>query len=331
MRTRFILLTTLLCFFFGLTFAQERENSYSILFYNIENMFHPSDDSLTKDDDFTPEGVRRWTYYKYHKKTSSICKLILCANAWDSPDLIGLCELENEQVLKDIINHPLMIKTQYGFLHRESVDHRGMDVALLYREDRTRLLAEHYIQPTNEQGESLKTRDLLIGTFLIGPDTVVVGMNHWTSKYGGEMETEGKRVLQAELLGNYIDSIRLRHPAYHIVVGGDFNDVSMAKSITLLKDKFSAVELDPINFSGSYKYLGRWESLDHVFVGGNIEKSLVSTRIVVFPFLLEEDLKNGGDKPKRTFSGYRYNGGISDHLPLLFLYGEEERLAGFSH
>ena len=167
------------------------------MFYNVENLFHPSDDPIPGDDDFTAEGVRYWSYRRYNSKISSLCKVILASGDWEPPLLIGLCEVENEKVLKDLIYNQLLREYDYHYLHRNSNDHRGIDVALLYRPDQINCLSHDFISNCLPGGRN-KTREILHGTFLLEADTLDVFINHWTSKYGGVYETEEIRVYNAE-------------------------------------------------------------------------------------------------------------------------------------
>lgn len=290
------------------------------MFYNVENLFHPSDDPHPGDDDFTPEGERHWTYYRYNKKISEICKVILGVNKWDPPTIICLSEIENIRVLEDIIYHPLLINHSYGILHRDSPDHRGMDVAILYLTDQARCIDTTWIDVKNEAGQSLHTREILAAKFTINRDTLLVAANHWTSKYGGALETEEKRILLAGILGKYIDSVLLSMPRIHVIAGGDLNDLQGSAPLRILENNFNLQHILPPSGQSSYKYKGKWESIDHLFVTGQLLPENCSAFIPQLPALLEKDEKYNGERPKRTYRGYAYNGGVSDHLPLLLAF-----------
>ncbi len=337
--------------------AQLREE-YCVMFYNAENLFHPSDDSIAADDDFTPEGVRRWNFLRYKRKIAKICKVILAVNGWEPPDAVCLSEIENREVLNDIIFHPLMLEQQYLPLHRDSPDHRGIDVGIIYRGDRMECLDTAWIEIRTAQHELVRTREILAAAFRLRAtgDTVVLFSNHWTSKYGGALETEDQRLLQARLLGEYINALpgarstwgykgvlsNSRVPDHHIdtlrdqgsstrlrisiIAGGDLNDLSGSPPVQLLSDSFNLQEVphlaenvlgDPSLPNASYKYKGNWASIDHVFVGGRLRTEDCRAMVFVHPFLLEEDIKYTGVKPFRTYSGFKYHAGFSDHLPLL--------------
>jgi len=114
--------------------AQTRSRGEScLMWYNVENLFYPEDDSTTGDDEFTPQGLRRWTWNRYRKKLTNLAKVIIASGRGDSPDLVALCEVENALVLEELCAHPILAPYHYSYLHRESHDHRGMDVACLIR------------------------------------------------------------------------------------------------------------------------------------------------------------------------------------------------------
>lgn len=295
---------------------QTSELDQTFMFYNVENLFHPSDDSIQGDDDFTAEGARHWTYKRYYSKIADLCKTILAAGSWEPPLLIGLCEVENEQVLKDIIYNTLLKKYAYAYVHHNSNDHRGIDAALLYRQDLINCLSQSFIANCLPGGRN-ETREILHGTFMLQADTLDVFINHWTSKYGGAYETEAIRIYQAQLLEWNVDSILNKRTDPRIIIAGDFNDNRNSRSIGLLTQNGIIREILPSPEHGSYKFQGKWDLIDHFFVAGKCSVKDFRSCIFNVPYLLEEDTKYTGQKPFRTYTGFRYNGGISDHLPIL--------------
>ncbi len=296
--------------------TRPQEYAHALMFYNVENLFHPSDDTIPGDDDFTAPGVRHWSYNRYYAKLATLCKIILAVKPWEPPVLIGLCEVENERVLKDIIYHPMLKEYAFSFLHHNSNDHRGIDVALLYRPEKISCLSQEYISNCLP-GKSSATREILHGTFLLEADTIDVFINHWTSKYGGAYETEEIRVYQAHLLSGLVDSILEKREVPRILLSGDFNDNSDSRSIRLLTQGRPISEVLPFPAKGSYKFQGKWDLIDHFFIAGKWSPAECSCSIFTAPYLLEEDIKYTGVKPFRTYAGFKYNGGISDHLPIL--------------
>ncbi len=299
---------------------QHNQQNHSCMFYNVENLFHPSDDPHEGDNDFTPEGERRWTFYRYNIKIIEICKVILAVNPWEPPAFICLSEIENRKVLKDIIYHPLLVNYPYEFLHRDSRDHRGMDVAILYRTDQATCIDTSWIIFRDAGGKPMPLREVLTAKFLINSDTLMIAVNHWISKYGGSQETESKRILQAETVGQFIDSVVASQPKIAVIAGGDLNDVAGSAPLQILEDNYLLHRIHPPEGQSSYKYEGRWASVDHIFISGSLIASNSWATIPNNTFLLENDEKYTGLRPRRTYRGYAYNGGISDHLPLLLIF-----------
>lgn len=300
----------------------QAQHDFSVMFFNAENFFHPSDDSLTEaDNDFTPEGLRRWTFYRYHKKRAAINKMILGISGWSPPSVVCLCEIENREVLEDLVGHPLLADLQYEILHREGPDHRGMEVAMLYRPDILHCTDTSWI-PIHIGRKPEATREILAAEFTFprgksDPDTLVCFMNHWTSKYGGEIASEHKRLNQATILADSIKAILISSPGKLVVAGGDFNEDSGSPACASLLQSGHIRELAPSPGRGSYKYQGRWSFIDHIYIAGNTESFDLDAAVWDHPFLLEQDEKYTGEKPFRTYAGYAYRGGVSDHLPLL--------------
>ncbi len=312
------------------------ENKFSVIFYNVENLFDVSDDTLKLDEEFLPDGTRHWTSRKYYKKINHLYKSILASGEWDPPVLVGLCEVENEKVLNRLVYTSPLSKMEYRFIHYESPDVRGIDVALLYRNDLFHPVSSKAISICFEDHPEIKTRDILYvkGVFPFNIDTLHIFVNHWPSRRGGQLESEYKRKKVASVLRKEVDSLfRVIHDP-SILIMGDFNDKPENKSI---KDVLNAKSLDDTidpsaiinlagavnNRPGSYKYQGVWQQLDQIMVSGvllNENSSLHvepgSFTVVQSSFLLMDDERYLGNKPFSTFHGYKYLGGFSDHLPL---------------
>ena len=118
-----------------------------LMWYNVENLFYPSDDTLPGDDEFTPEGVRYWSYYRYHQELTKLARVIVAAGRWQPPGVVGLCEVEDPQVLEDLVSHPILASYHYSYLHREGPDPRGMDVACIFRPERFKPVGWQFIGP----------------------------------------------------------------------------------------------------------------------------------------------------------------------------------------
>jgi len=134
---------------------------HAVMFYNVENLFDTLDDTTKNDEEFLPEGTRRWTNTRYHNKLNAIARAVAAAGEWDLPSLIGLCEVENEKVLKDLAYGTLLSAGNYGIVHRDSPDPRGIDLALLYRRDRFSVAEARSWLPESEDTVPCLKRNLL--------------------------------------------------------------------------------------------------------------------------------------------------------------------------
>ncbi len=309
---------------------------YRVMFYNVENLFDTYNDSLKRDDDFTPQGQYYWSNRKYNNKLEKISKVIIGLGQWELPEIVGICEIENLRVLQDLISKTPLKGSSYGIIHKESPDSRGIDVGFLYRKDRFTPI-EYEAVPIKFPFDGRTTRDILHvkGRFNSG-DTVHFFVNHWPSRWGGQKETDRKRIFAAEVLKRKTDSLFRKDINPNIIIMGDFNDYP---ENTSLKDTLQALfnfdnpQPDKLyNLSyyiqenqaiGSHKYQGEWGVLDQMIVSGNLLKKEASLKTApennhVFnaPFLLEKDEKYVGYTTNRMYIGFRYHGGYADHLPV---------------
>lgn len=319
--------------------SPRNNNGIRVMFYNVENLFFPENDSTKRDDDFTTKGLKRWTFYRYQEKLNNIYKVMMAVGGWEPPAVIGFCELEHKKVLEDLINKTPLKKFGYKVVYEESPDRRGIDVGFIYRPSKFKYIDHEAIQVDFPFDESLKTRDVLhVRGQVLGKDTLSVFVNHWPSRWGGQAKSEPKRVYVASLVRQKIDALYQENPRVKVVVMGDMNDYANNKSlIEVLKAKgtLEAVEKgDLYNYMeglsknwqlGSHKYQGHWGTLDHIIVSepllnderkGFLRASKEGAHIFAARFLLAEDTKYLGLQPFRTYAGPRYIGGFSDHLPI---------------
>ncbi len=292
-----------------------------LMWYNVENLFFPGDDSIPGDDDFTPEGVRRWTYTRYRTKLTALARVIVAAGEWEPPDVVGLCEIEEATVLEDLVQHPVLKAYDYRFVHMQSHDHRGMDVACLYREKRVGL-EDWWVHTPRPSVVQEGTRDILNLCFTWGrADTLDLFLVHLISKYGGAGATAHVRQNQAQWLIHLVDSVHAVRAGTLKVLAGDFNDSYHGYSLEpMLRGRIGGDSLRFVSLTGgqgSYKYRGRWSQIDQYLVGGTCKKYRIDGFILNLSPLMTGDEVYGGEKPFRTYEGYRYAGGISDHLPIL--------------
>jgi hypothetical protein len=324
------------CLTSNYSFAQKNTGDFSIVFYNVENLFDTHDNPKTEDDFFTPEGEFHWTSKRLTAKLLNISKVILSASGWDAPDIAVFCEIENMDVLEKLITNTPLKSVGYKIIHKESPDHRGIDVALIYNSERFFPLEYNYY-PLLVNNKPVNTREILyVSGVLNGKDTLHIFGNHWPSRYSGFLETKSLRKTAATLLRTKVDEINRKYQSAKIVILGDFNDNPEDESVSeILEAKYVEQPITDnrlynlfYNFDrtnrGTLKFQSQWFIFDQVIVSGSLltAKTGIYTRpenakVPELPFLLEEDLKFGGKKPFRTFYGFSYNGGFSDHLPVL--------------
>lgn len=292
---------------------------------NCENLFDLHHDSLKQDTDFLPTSTYRWTPYRYWKKVNGIGKAIVACGQqgadWQLPDLVTLCEVENDTVLRDLTKRSLLRSARYEYIVTDSPDERGIDVALLYSPFSFLPLNKHSIRVTGIKGLEA-TRDILyVSGRTRNGDTLHIFVVHAPSRRGGEFATRHFREAVARKVLIGVDSVRQITPKAKIIVSGDFNDYVSDSSFRIYRQgglmDVTAQCRGKNGAKGTYRYQGDWGSLDHVLTSASLAGSVVEASIGDFPFLLEEEEKYGGVRPKRTYQGPKYVGGVSDHLPLV--------------
>ena len=283
------------------------------------------------DYEFLPNGSYHWTKSRYWRKLNRVGQAIAaCGESIHSlPHLVGLCEVENDTVMRDLTKRSLLRKARYEYIMTNSPDQRGIDVGLLYAPYAFQLLHYHAVR-IEPLPDMRPTRDILyaVGRVASG-DSLHVFVLHAPSRSGGEHATRPNRMVVAHQLVHSIDSVRRDNPSAKILVMGDFNDYAYSPALEYICSK------DMINMSqkacghngakGTYRYQGEWGSLDQILVSQSLVEHTDSCFIMDAPFLLEQDEKYGGVKPRRNYLGPRYLNGYSDHLPLvLTLRGRRE-------
>lgn len=316
----------LFCWLFTLVVAQD--TSCTLMFYNVENYFDCVDDSLTNDNDFLPDAPKHWTWKRYTAKRQNIARVIAAVGQGVPPALVGLCEVENATVLKELVRYKPLSTYQYKTIHYESPDARGIDVALLYQSRWfTPLKSEPIRVCFQEAGCS---RDILyVKGLLAGTDTLHVMVCHAPSRRGGE-QANVRRKQALQLVRNVADSIMQQSLHASVLIMGDFNDTPSDESIlhTLgavplaqTSDSTRLVNIMP-HQGGTYKYKAEWSLFDQFMVSPELLQGdgwvVEDKRGYIFKddFLLEADATHMGYKPYRTYLGPRYIGGYSDHLPI---------------
>ena len=265
---------------------------FIIVSYNVENLFYPQDSS-----------EQHWSYSRYYKKVDNIARVLTNIGEWDGVDVVGLQEVENALVVKRLCY--TLRRNEYDFVHYESPDQRGIDVALIYKKARIDTLCTRPIRV--DLGQQT-TRDILYVSALADKrDTIHFFVCHLPSQRGGKAESEWKRQAAKEVLQNAVDSVLLIQKNAQIVVMGDMNSEDI--HINGLTDKKMKGE-------GTHKYQGRWSFLDHFYLSPALD-SLSHARIYDAEWIQETDEKYMGLKPKRIYNGLTYQNGFSDHLPIV--------------
>ena len=297
-----------------------------VMFWNVENFFDWTDQGTGESDaEFSSMGSRRWTRKKFYAKCDAIAKTLLWIG--DSygrlPDVIGLAEVENRRVLHLLLESSLLRKCGYEIVHQDSGDRRGIDVALLYRNE-VYDLSESFITTPQHEGEKLATRDILTVRLRRKTDgeQITFIVNHHPSKYGGSKASESRRNSVMISLSELCDSLLKTPENSRIVAMGDFNDNPDGPQFSVMDGLMvnKAQELHQKG-EGTIRYEGKWDLIDMFMVSPALKESSVM-EIVRVPFLMTREKKHPGEKPFRTYSGPRYIGGVSDHCPVVLVIGE---------
>ena len=306
----------------------------TVAFYNVENLFDTKDDPNTDDNEFLPTAAKKWDDEKYNKKLNDLYKVLAAIDAGEGvPTIIGVSEVENEQVLQDLISQT-PIDDNYEIAHFDSPDARGIDVGLLYDKAIFTLISKENLPVNFDFEPETTTRDVLYVKGEINKQEVHIFVNHWSSRRGGTEASEPKRLACAKVARKKIDAILSSDNAAKIITMGDFNDepsnnsllegLLSKPSVNDLKNKelvnlFYALQEQG---SGTYNYRGDWNMLDHISISGGLldnPKGLHTT--IENAGIFREDWmmyqsNNYGAVPNRTYGGPNYYGGYSDHLPI---------------
>lgn len=316
------------------TWQNAAQRNLTVVFYNVENLFDLEDEPGKQDGEFTPQSEKNWDTNKYQKKLADISRVISGINEGDLPEIVGLCEVENEKVLQDLVRTGLLANGNYRIVHHESPDLRGIDCALIYRPDEFQIV-DHFAVPVRfEDDPEYTTRDILyVKGRTLNREELHIFVNHWPSRIGGVAQTEPKRLKVARTLKSKIDSVMIASPNGHIIVMGDMNDEPDNKSLLevlgakppsspgalLVNLMFPEFE----EGRGSYNYRGSWDMLDNLIVSPGLLDSkgfsVVGEKGYIYRESWMEYTNSQGDVgPNRTYGGPNYYGGVSDHFPVYF-------------
>ena len=341
-------LFTLLCCLLILAGSQAQKKQYrtvTIGFYNLENLFDTIDNTLINDEEFLPQGIRNYNTPIYKDKLGKLASVIAQIGTEFTADglaILGVSEIENDTVLKDLIKEPLLSKRNYKYVHYDSKDARGVDVGLLYNPTYFTVEASDklYVQLPSGSKDAYYTRDILWVQGKLNGETIHVYVNHWPSRSGGEKRSEPGRIAAAAVCRKHIDGVLAKDPFAKIVVMGDLNDDPTNKSVEKV---LRAVGKDEINQEGSlynpwlelYKrgigtlaYQDAWGLFDQIILSkpwlSRDQTGFFFYQPHVFnkEFLVENNGRYKG-YPMRTWDGNSYRGGYSDHFPTYILIIKE--------
>ncbi len=291
------------------------QQTLRIMSYNVENLFYPEADSTREDNNFVPDGTRRWSFTRYRNKLAHIAEVMANAGGWEAPAIVGLQEVEEARCLSDLCTYQLR-SHRYHFVLFDGPDARGIDVGLLYDTTQVTLLSARPVPVPLPAGER-PTRDVLYTCFLLQDSTSLhVFTCHLPSQLGGSKASSYRREAAYGVLRQMTDSLLLMDGQSRIVVMGDFN-TSPQDALPPLKNlmmPFAARK------EGTEKYRGEWSCLDQFFVSPAMLDE-VEAQIFDADFLLEPDNAYLGRRPKRTYQGFHYQKtGYSDHLPIVLVW-----------
>jgi len=306
----------------------DTSGDFTVMFYNVENLFDVIDDPNVIDEDFTPEGKLKWTNDRYQLKLSRLADVIDTLPGL-LPGIVGLCEVENRAVLEDLIKQNKLFNSHYEIVHKDSPDERGIDVAMLYNPAIVKVSSFNYISVTLPNKEDTRTRDILYVNALINGERLHLFLNHWPSRGKGQVESEPNRIAVANVLKSEMQNIEAKYPDAKILVMGDFNDYPDNKSLAEVigaggeKSKYFNFMLDDLQRKeGSYFYKGEWTVLDQFIAsksllnsGKGLHANMDSAIIFKTEMICFKD-KEGNLRPNRTYVGEDYKAGYSDHLPI---------------
>lgn len=321
---------------------------YTVVFYNLENLFDTIKSPGVFDEEFTPQGPKAWNGAKYRKKIENIEQVFYnMAGSFKSyPTIIGVSEIENRNVLEDVVATPKLMRANYQIAHYDSPDARGVDVALLYRPDQFNYEGSRPIRMNMPDDPGFKTRDILSVWGTIEGERFCFFVCHWPSRLGGQAASEPKRCAAAAVVKHAVDSILAEQPDTRIVIMGDLNDDPTNKSIFGVlgaKGKMADVKAGELfnpfleMFKAGYgtlAYQDGWNLFDNIIVSENLLNGADSGLKLIKPdknkyygnifdrSFLRQTSGQYKNYPLRTFVGNTFQGGYSDHFPVYIQFAK---------
>lgn len=351
MKKALIVFSLLISFY--LVSAQKKEyKSAVIAFYNLENLYDTVNNTLTNDEEFLPAGDRNYGTEIYLNKLNKLAKVISEIGTGlnpDGPALLGVAEVENDTVLKDLIRQPLIAKRNYQIVHYDSRDIRGVDVGLLYNPKYFTVEASDklFVQLPGGSKDAYFTRDILWVKGKLDGETIHIYVNHWPSRSGGEARSAPARNAAATVCKMHMDSIAKKEPGAKVIIMGDLNDDPINESVAVILNARGKEKDVPRNglFNpwtdlykkgiGTLAYQDAWGLFDQIIISqpwlNRNQNGFFFYQQHIFnkEYLVENQGRYKG-YPMRTWDGLTYRGGYSDHFPTYIYLLKEIRSAAKS-
>lgn len=333
-------ISTILLLLLAALSPSHAQSGFRIAELNTENFFDCQDDPFKDDDQFLPSSLKKWHLRRYWNKLQNISKEITSLGTHQLPDIIALTEVENDSVLTHLTKVSILRRAHYQYVMTNSQDNRGIDVALLYQPSTFKLLESQSIHVDFTNVIPINTRDILhVKGHTYTGDTLHIFVCHFSSKLGGRKYSEEYRKAEARSLKQKVQEIQSITRHANIIILGDFNETPHEEAIATV---LNAKEIHDVNniasdslynlsanytpkhgIDGTYKYKEQWEMIDQIIISGNLLNpshklytTVTSFNIHTPKFILQKDDKYQGYKPFKTYEGYKYQGGFSDHLPI---------------
>lgn len=310
----------------------DKTSHFSIGFYNLENLFDTIDDSRTLDDDFTESSEKNWNEKRFQKKVKKLGRVISSIGYEDiqhPPVLLGVAEVENAAVLDALVSSKFLRKKDYGYVHFDSPDERGIDTALLYRKDYFSVIKKeaHTVYLTDDKGSRDFTRDILHVHGTLEDQSLHLLVNHWPSRRKGTSETSHKRVTAANRNLEILENIFGEDPEARVIIMGDFNDDPTSESVQRLvtTEMYNPMEVLLTKYEGTSSYRDTWHLFDQIIVSHNFLKGhenpfQFKTAKIFNPKEIQEFKGKYKGLPFRTYAGKKHLGGFSDHFPVYTIF-----------
>ena len=310
----------------------------SVMFYNLENLYDTKNDPNKDDDDFTPSGNRRWTQIKYQRKLENLGEVFQAVSSLPGgfPTLVGVSEIENDSVLEDMVSQKRLSGAGYRYVHYESDDIRGVDVALLYRSSRFKLLDSQPLKPILRSGREYIGRDILVVRGLLDGEMFAIYVCHFLSRRAGRAASAGFRRAGAETIYYHALQMRDEYPGIKIIVMGDMNDTPADFSLSHLLHAVADMEdveeggfFNPMwtlmeEGQGTSMHNHHWTLFDNILVCRQLLEESGSQGFHIARFsklhyaqIFKRNFMMEHGVPKRSYTGKHFSGGYSDHLPVL--------------